>query len=141
MFLTAVRRRSWNSRSGTPATWQAVAQAFRKSPTRPTLGTLEVPGVDAGQKGTFFDYAVGEALQDVVDVRDEAACMGVLRTCHGAATDALVDDARRAVVSLGPLVKDYLEQTGAGDSPGVIQALALWQRGHFKLSPEQPASA
>jgi hypothetical protein len=34
-------------------------------------------------------------------------------------------------------VKDYLDQTGAGNSPGVLEALAHWQRGTFKLSPEQ----
>ncbi len=102
------------------------------------LGTLEVPGVDAGQKGTFFDFAVSEALTDGnVDTSDEAQVMSVLRTRHGAGTDALVDDARRAVASLGPQVKDYLEQTGAGNSPGVIQALAQWHRGGFKLSPGQ----
>src|SRR5713101_3142447 len=28
MFRAAVRRRSWNSLSGTPAAWQAIAQAF-----------------------------------------------------------------------------------------------------------------
>ena len=60
--------------------------------------------------------------------------MSVLRTRYGSATDALLDDARRAVASLGPQVKDYLEQTGAGNSPGVIAALAQRHRGGFKLS-------
>ena len=36
------------------------------------VSKLEVPGVDAAQKGAFFDFAVSEALQDLVDVRDEA---------------------------------------------------------------------
>lgn len=63
--------------------------------------------------------------------------MTVLRTRHGAATDALVDDARRAVASFGPQVADYLNSTGAGNSPGVIQALALWQRGAFKLTAQE----
>lgn len=48
-----------------------------------------------------------------------------------------MDDARRAVASLGPQVKDYLEQTGAGNSPGVVEALAHWTRGTFKLSSQE----
>ena len=63
--------------------------------------------------------------------------MTVLRTRHDAGTDALVDDARRAVASLGDGVRDYLNSTGAGNSPGVIQALALWHRGAFELSPQE----
>jgi len=81
-------------------------------------------GADPGQVGALFDYAVSEALQDVAEVTDPNACMNVLRTRYGSATDGLVDDARGAVASLGPQVKDFLEQTGAGNSPGVIAALA-----------------
>ena len=96
-----------------------------------------IPGVDQAQVGVLFDYAVSESLQDVAQVTDEAQAMTVLRTRHGAGTDALVDDARRAVASLGDGVRDYLNSTGAGNSPGVIQALALWQRGQFKTSPQE----
>jgi hypothetical protein len=93
--------------------------------------------LDHGQVATFFDFTVAGALQDVAGVTDPDACITVLRTRHGPETDALVDDAKRAVASLGSQVKDYLENTGAGNSPSVLESLALWHRGHFKLTPEQ----
>jgi len=111
---------------------QAIAQDFAAD-----VHGLDVPNVSVEQKGAFLDFALAEALQDTVNTRDEAQAMTVLRTRHGGPAEALVDDARRAVQALGPQVKDYLERTGAGNSPGVIQALALWQRGAFKVSPQE----
>ena len=113
-------------------TQAAIAQDYAAD-----LHGLDVAGVSVEQKGTFLDFAISGALRDNVDLRDEAQCFQVGRTRHGSAWDGLVDDSRRAVVALGPQVKDYLEQSGVGNSPSVIEALAMWQRGHFKLSPQE----
>jgi hypothetical protein len=94
-------------------------------------------GVDQAQVGALFSYAVAEAVQQPVNVRDEAQCWTVGATRYGSQWEGLVDDARKAVGTLGDGVRDYLNSTGAGNDPAVVAALAQWQRGTFKLSTEQ----
>jgi hypothetical protein len=41
------------------------------------------------------------------------------------------------LAALGDGVRDYLNSTAAGNDPAVVVALAQWQRGEFKLPPQQ----
>ena len=88
----------------------------------------------------MLDFAISGALQDRVDLADEAQCWTVGATRHGSQWPGLVDDSRRAVQTLGEPMRQFLNETGAGNSPSVIEALAHWQRGAFKLTPEQARS-
>ena len=97
----------------------------------------EETGADKTQVGDLLNFAIAGALQDGVDLADEAQCWTVGATRHGSHWPGLVDDARRAIQALGPAAADYMNQTGAGNSPGVLEALAMWHRGHFTLTPEQ----
>jgi hypothetical protein len=108
------------------------------SDIRADVADLALP-VPSDQLALAMDFAIGEAALDRSGVReyDSETGMAALRTRHGAATEALVHDARSAVQALGPSVKDYLESTRLGDHPAVVTVLAQWQRGAFKLSPEQ----
>jgi hypothetical protein len=65
------------------------------------------------QAPTSHHVPGGEVVPQVVEV--EVIELGV---CHGP-------------------VADFLNSTGAGNSPSVIEALALWQRGAFKLSAKE----
>jgi len=46
MFLTAVRRKSWKSKSGTPAAFVARFQLIRKSMTRLASATRKLNQLD-----------------------------------------------------------------------------------------------
>jgi hypothetical protein len=94
-------------------------------------------GAPAGEVQSLFDFGVTLAVGETVDYADPGVCETVLRTEHGMGADALIDDARRAVQSLGPGVAEYLNVTGLGNSPSVVTALAYYHWGLYKLKPSE----
>lgn len=108
------------------------------SDIRADVADLALP-VPSDQLALAMDYALREAALDRSGVGeyDSSTGMAALRTRHGAATEALVHDARLAVQALGEPVRRYLDETRLGDHPAVVTMLAQWHRGAFKLSPSE----
>jgi len=48
----------------------------------------------------------------------------------------IVANAKKAVTRLGPKAAAFLDSTSLGNSPAVLMALAAYQRGEFRMSPE-----
>ena len=77
-----------------------------------------------------------ELSSSALDLQDVAACRTALKMRYGAAADGIVRDAQAAVKRLGVNVARYLDETSAGNAPGVLIALAEFHRGSTRLSPE-----
>jgi len=73
-------------------------------------------------------------------------CMSVMHSRWGAvATKELVADANKAVARLGQSVRDWLNTPNEfgemiGNSPAAVYALAMYQRGHTRMSPDKAAA-
>jgi hypothetical protein len=88
----------------------------------------------------LVDYAVALAVSDQsgVNLEDPDACLVVLNRRYGNDEAAkIVADAQAAVRKLGPKAADYLDQTGHGNSPAVLAALAALHRGDLRMSPQK----
>jgi hypothetical protein len=97
-------------------------------------------GVPAEEMQTLVDHAVSLAVTDQtgVDLSNMDACLGTLMARYGDADGAkIVADAQRAVVRLGPKAAAFLDSTGLGNSPAVLAALAAFERGEYRMSPEK----
>jgi hypothetical protein len=85
-------------------------------------------GIPAGEAQTIFDCAVDISLsnqQAGLDLQNVSACRAALEHRYGANADGIVRDARAAVKRLGPDVAAWLDQTGAGNDPGVLLTLVV----------------
>jgi hypothetical protein len=100
-------------------------------------------GIDQTTAQTLFDYAVDLAALEEPgswDSNDPDPTMGTLAVRYGAeAAGRIVKDAQAAVRKLGPSVGAYLDQTGLGNAPAVLEALAAFARGEFGRSPADAA--
>jgi hypothetical protein len=73
-------------------------------------------------------------------------CMSVMHSRWGeVATKELIADSNKAVARLGKDVEAWLNQPNEfgeqiGNSPAAVFALAMWQRGYTRMSPEKAAS-
>lgn len=101
-------------------------------------------GVPREEAQGLVDYAVGLAVSDPsgVNLEDRDACMVVLSNRYGGdETAKIVEAAQKAVTRLGPKAAKFLDSTGLGNSPAVVAALAAYERGDLRLSPEKAQAA
>lgn len=96
-------------------------------------------GVPAEEMQGVVDYAVSLAVSDEsgVNLSDLDACASVLRNRYGGEADRIIADAQKAVTRLGPKVAEFLDRTQLGNSPAVLAALASYERGDLRMSPEK----
>lgn len=98
-------------------------------------------GVPVEEIQGVVDYAVSLAVTDQsgTNLSDKDACLGTLMARYGNAEGAkIVEDAQRAVKRLGPKVAAFLDGPGQlGNSPAVLMALASYERGDLRMSPEK----
>jgi hypothetical protein len=109
------------------------------------VGALAVTaGIDQQTAQTIFEYAVDLAAleaPDSWDANDPGAAVGTLAVRYGAeAAGQIVKDAQAATRKLGPSVGAWLDQTGLGNAPSVLEALAAYGRGEFGRSPADAAA-
>jgi hypothetical protein len=80
------------------------------------------------------------------NLANESECMAVMHSRWGAvATRELVADANKAVARLGQSVRDWLNTPNEfgemiGNSPAAVYALAMYQRGWTRMSPDKAAA-
>jgi hypothetical protein len=80
------------------------------------------------------------------NLANQDECIAVMNSRWGdVATKALIADSNKAVARLGQSVRDWLNTPNEfgeqiGNSPAAVYALAMWQRGHTRMSPEKAAA-
>jgi hypothetical protein len=105
-----------------------------------TGGLLAAPLAAEAQR--LYDLAVDLALTDPsgVDLSHRDACMNVLRMRYGnERAEKIVGRAQAAVRQLGPKVSRWLDDTGLGNSPAVLFALAEIGGGASRMSKQEAA--
>ena len=78
-----------------------------------------------------FDHAYDKSLTDIGAMED---ALTHLRAAWGSSFDENLAHVRAAVKRLGPAFSAYLDETGLGNHPGALEALAAYGRGDLTLT-------
>jgi hypothetical protein len=102
----------------------------------PITRELNLP---VGDVQDVVEFAVSLAVADrAADLDNPQACVTVMEHLHGRTeTEKIIADARDACDRLGVKMKQWLDATGLGNDPSVLYALAAWNRGDLRMSPER----